>query len=314
MSETHELATPLLRIFAEVARRGSFTAAAEALGYTQSAVSRQVSALEQQAGVPLFDRLPRGVRLTEGGRVLLGHADAVLERLDTARRELTGLREVSTGRLRIGAFASADAALVPRAIAAFRRAHPGVAVSLREGLSPTLIALLHDGEVDLAVLSTAFGEAPHHLDLVKLRDDFMMVALPPGHRLAHRRTLRLTELADEDWIAASTRPEETLISSCLRSGFRPRVGFVARDWMAKLGFVAAGLGVTLVPTLAAGAVRPDVVVVPLDKRDLPVREVHAATVRGLPPSAAARAFLRLLRREAATADGHPLPGATGRTP
>lgn len=99
-----------------------------------------------------------------------------------------------------------------------------------------------------------------------------------------------------------------MISSCLRTGFQPRVGFVARDWMAKLGLVAAGLGITLVPTLAADAVRADVAVVPLDRRDLPVREVHAALARGLTPSPAAHAFLELLKERSAALTAAASPG------
>ncbi|MGW6915801.1 LysR family transcriptional regulator [Kitasatospora sp. NPDC054939] len=299
MPTTHEFSTPLLRVFAEVARLGSFTAAAGSLGYTQSAVSRQIGALEEEAGMPLFDRLARGVRPTEAGRRLLAHAEAVLDRLDTARRDLADLRGLTAGRLRIAAFATADAALVPQTIAVFRRRHPGITVSLREGLTPDLVAMLLDGEADLGVLSTAFGQVPGGLELHKLCDDFLLVALPPGHRLAGRRTVRLAELAEEHWIAGSTRPEETLISACLRTGFQPRVEYVARDWMAKLGFVAAGLGITLVPALAARAVRPDVTVVPLDPGDLPRREVHAATASGLTPSPAALAYLQLLKEHAA---------------
>ncbi|TQF02918.1 LysR family transcriptional regulator [Kitasatospora acidiphila] len=308
MPTTHDFSTPLLRVFVEVARLGSFTAAGASLGYTQSAISRQVSALEEEAGSVLFDRLPRGVQPTEAGRRLLVHASAVLERIATAQQELRQLRELDIGRLRVAAFATAEAALVPQTIAAFRRAHPGVSVTLEEGLTPALVGMLTDGSVDLAVLSTAFGEVPEGVELHKLADDFMLVALPAGHRLAGRRRLRLAELADEDWIAASTRPEETLISSCLRTGFQPRVGFVARDWMAKLGLVAAGLGITLVPTLAADAVRADVAVVPLDRRDLPVREVHAALARGLTPSPAAHAFLKLLKERSAALTAAAGPG------
>ncbi|HWO68251.1 MAG TPA: LysR family transcriptional regulator, partial [Umezawaea sp.] len=103
MPRPHDFSTSLLGVFVEVARLGSFTAAAAELDYTQSAVSRQISALEDEAGAVLFDRLPRGVRLTEPGRRLLGHAQAVLEHLGTARRELADLRELATGRLRVGA-------------------------------------------------------------------------------------------------------------------------------------------------------------------------------------------------------------------
>ncbi|GAA3437523.1 LysR family transcriptional regulator [Kutzneria kofuensis] len=292
MPDAHELSSGLLRVFVEVARLGSFTAAGNRLGYTQSAISRQISALEDEAGTPLFDRLPRGVRPTEPGRRLLLHAEAVLDRLEAARRELADLRELATGRLRVGAFATADASLVPKAIAAFRAAYPAVTVTLTEGYTPGLADRLRDGELDVAILS---GDGPFDgLDLRKLRDDTMLVALPAGHRLARRRRVRLVDLADEEWIAGSDRPEETLIRSCLAHGFRPRIGFVARDWLAKQGFVAAGVGITLIPSIAAESVRPDICLVQLHPDEVPVRAVHAATSAGVALSPATRAFLDII--------------------
>lgn len=294
MLTQHDLSTPLLRVFVTVAAYGSFTAAAPVLGYTQSAVSRQISTLEDEAGTALFDRLPRGVRLTEPGRRLLAHAQAVLDRLDAARQELTDLRELATGRLRVGAFATADAALIPRAIATFQRRYPDVQVSLREGFTSGLLELLGAGEADVAVVSYPGVQHLDGFDLRKIRDDFMYVALPPDHRLARKRQVRLTDLQDEDWIAGSSQPEDTLISACLRNGFRPRIGFVARDWMAKQGFVAAGIGITLVPSLAAEAVRPDIKLVRIRPDDLPPRQVYTAVISGLTPSPAARTFLEIL--------------------
>ncbi|MFC0540215.1 LysR family transcriptional regulator [Kutzneria chonburiensis] len=292
MPDAHELSSGLLRVFVEVARLGSFTAAGTRLGYTQSAISRQISALEDEAGTPLFDRLPRGVRPTEPGRRLLPHAEAVLDRLEAARRELADLRELATGRLRVGAFATADASLVPKAIAAFRAACPAVVVTLTEMYTPGLVGRLRDGELDVAILS---GDGPFDgLDLRKLRDDTMLVALPAGHRLARRRRVRLIDLADEEWIAGSDRPEQTLISSCLANGFRPRIGFVARDWLAKQGFVAAGVGITLIPSIAAESVRPDIALVQLHPDEVPVRAVHAATPAGVALSPATRAFLDIV--------------------
>jgi DNA-binding transcriptional LysR family regulator len=292
MPDTHELSSGLLRVFVEVARLGSFTAAGTRLGYTQSAISRQISALEDEAGTPLFDRLPRGVRPTEPGRRLLLHAEAVLDRLEAARRELADLRELATGRLRVGAFATADASLVPKAIAAFRAAYPAVTVTLTEAYTPGLARRLREGELDVAVLS---GDGPFEgLDLRKLCDDTMLVALPAGHRLARRRRVRLVDLADEEWIAGSDRPEDTLISSCLARGFRPRLGFVARDWLAKQGFVAAGVGITLIPSIAAESVRPDIALVQLHPDEVPVRAVHAATPAGVALSPATRAFLDMI--------------------
>lgn len=290
----------LYEVFLRVARLASFTAAARSLGYTQSAVSRQIQTLEDEWGAALFDRLPRGVRLTEAGRVLLPHAEAVGERLRTARAELDALRTLGAGRLRIGSFSTADAALLPRALAAFRARHPAVALTRTEGPSAKHLALLSAGELDLAVVAETSGRPPRDCTPHHLLDERMYVALPGGHRLAGRTGLRLAELADEEWIAAGTRPEETLMHSALAGGFRPRAGFVAADWIAKQGFVAAGLGVTLVPELAASSVRPDLVLVPLHPQDAPRRGVYAATPRGIAPSPAAAALLTLLKE---TADG-----------
>ncbi|GAB2842104.1 LysR family transcriptional regulator [Streptomyces deserti] len=297
-----ELSTVWLRVFLEVARQGSFTVAARTLGWTQSAVSRQISSLEAAlGGAPLFDRLPRGVRLTEAGRILVPHAEAVAAALHGARRDLAALREAAGGRLRFGAFATADAALVPRALAAFRARHPHVRVTREEGLTPALLDRLTAGHLDLAVVSTT-GRAPletyalHHL-----LDESLYVAVPAGHPLAGRDSpVRLGEFADAEWISGSPRPEGTLLDAALRQGFRPRVAHVVGEWTAKQGYVAAGLGVTLVPALAAGSVRPDVALLRVLDEDAPARAVYAATVRGRSRTPAATAFLGALREAAAT--------------
>jgi DNA-binding transcriptional LysR family regulator len=275
-----------LTAFREVAVHGSITSAAKSLRYTQSAVSRQIATLEESLGTALFDRGSRGVRLTEAGRMLLEHAEAVLDRLETARRNLSALRGLNCGRLRIGAFATAEAVLVPRAMAAFRADHPDVELSLSDGVSAAQVARLRAGELDVAVLNVHDGQSADVAGLVlrHLLDDPILVALPADHRLAHRRAVRLAELADETWIAGSTAIEDTLIGACLRSGFRPRVHYVVPEWTAKQGLVAAGLGVTLLPGLGLGTVRPDIVVKRL--RAEPSRTIFAATAEGTsgPPS------------------------------
>lgn len=299
MTEPHDFPAAWLRVFTEVARVGSFTAAGRALGYTQSAVSRQISALEAESGVPLFDRLPRGVRLTEAGATLLPHAEAVLGRLAAARRDLTALRELTAGRVRVGAFATAQVSLVPRAFTAYRRRHPKVTVTVEEGLTGRLVARLLAGDLDLAVVSTTGSASFEGLDLVPLLRDRMVVALPAGHPLAGREAIGLAELADEEWLAGSARPEDTLMAHCLRIGFRPRISLVVADWLAKQGFVAEGLGITLVPSLAVAAVRPDIALVPLLPDQVPVREVYAASCRDLHRTAATEAFLAVLTETAA---------------
>lgn len=303
-----DVSTVWLRAFLEVARQGSFTLAARTLGWTQSAVSRQISALESAlGGAPLFDRLPRGVRLTEAGRVLVPHAQTVTEALHGAGRELAALREVAGGRLRFGAFATADAALVPHALAAFRARHPRVRLTREEGFTPALLDRLTAGHLDLAVVSTT-GRAPlEPYDLHHLLDESLYVAVPTTHELAGGGPVRLGRLADADWISGSARPEGTLLDAALRQGFRPRVAHVVAEWTAKQGYVAAGLGVTLVPALAAESVRPDIALLPVLDEGAPARAVYAATARGRTAAPAAEAFVRALREAAERIPGQ-IPG------
>ncbi|MFE2849937.1 LysR family transcriptional regulator [Streptomyces lavendulae] len=298
MTDSHGL----YEVFLRVARDGSFTAAAQGLGYTQSAVSRQIQALEEEWGTALFDRLPRGVRLTEAGRLLLPHAEGMRGRLRAARAELDALRSLGGGMLRIGAFAAADVSLVPRTMAAFGERYPDVTVVHTEGPTAKHVGLLAEGGLDMAVLSTPDGVPLPGPQLHHLLDEPMYVALPRAHRFAGRALLRLVELADEQWIEGDVRPEQTLLAPALAGGFRPRVAFRVNDWTAKQGFVAAGLGITVLPALAAGAVRSDVVLVPVDPADLPCRKIYAGTPRGLGHSPAVSGFLELLRTTA-TAGG-----------
>ncbi|MGW4942228.1 LysR family transcriptional regulator [Actinoplanes sp. NPDC004185] len=292
--------TQSLEVFVAVARGKSFTRAARSLGYTQSAVSRQIAVLEKDLGADLFDRLPRGVELTEQGRTLLPHAEAMLDRLHTAQRDLDSLRDIGGGRLRVGAFPTAVAALVPRALAAFRTAYPQAELSLVEGLTPRLLDRLAEGEADLAVVS-APPDRPldaTRFDLHHLLDEQLLVAVPPGHPLADRHTVRLADLAGDPFIAGSATAEETLLRATRPSGFHPRIDIVAAEWTGKLGCVAAGLGVALVPALAVRATPADLVLLRLHPDDASVRRIFAATARRPTPTVVH--MLSLLRQIAAT--------------
>ncbi|MFI1991809.1 LysR family transcriptional regulator [Actinoplanes sp. NPDC020271] len=292
--------TQLLDVFRTVARLGSITAAAQRLKFTQSAVSRQIAALEAEVGARLLDRLPRGVALTEHGRALLPHAEALLDRLTSARQAVDDLDALHAGRLRVGAFATAVAALVPRALSSFRDAFPGVALSLVEGFSPALLEQLTAGDLDVAVVSTVPSGPPDpsRFDLHHLVGERMLVAVPRSHRLARRRTVRLAELADEPFIANSTRPEETLLAA---TGFRPRIDFTVAEWTGKFGCVAAGLGVTLVPSLAARSIPADIALLRVHADDAPVRQVYAATPAGRSRPPAVDRFVEHLDTAARTA-------------
>jgi DNA-binding transcriptional LysR family regulator len=290
--------TTMLRAFQEVARRGSFTAAADALRYTQSAVSRQVSALEDEVGAVLFDRVPRrGVRLTDAGQSLLPHAEAVLERLEAAQRDIAALARLDAGQLRVGAFPTANAELIPRALAAFQAQHPQVAPTLVEGISPRQLSRLAAGDLHIAVVS-AGARIPLEaagIDLEHLMDEPMLVALPASHRLATRRSLRLSELAAESWIVGDRTVQDPLLTLAPELAERGRIEFVAREWTAKQGLVAAGFGVTLVPALAASTVRSGVQLVALHGDDAPARAVYAATAAGIAAPPVVDAFLKVLR-------------------
>jgi DNA-binding transcriptional LysR family regulator len=291
-----------MRVLREVAASGSFTGAAESLGYTQSAVSRQVAALEAAAGTPLFDRGARGVQLTQAGAALLRHATTVLDQVEQARRELEGLSPAAGGRLRVGTFPTAAAALVPRTLAGFRERWPAIDVSLRDGSSPSHLRRLGSGRADVAVISILPGgrqPADRRVALSHLADDPLLLAVGRGHRLARRRSVDIDDLARETWVAATPKADDTFLGAWQWAEWKPNVGFVAREWTAKLGLVASNLGVTLVPGLAADAVRPDVALVRI-RSERPVnRAIFVATRSASAPTGSLSNFIELLHETAA---------------
>jgi DNA-binding transcriptional LysR family regulator len=287
-----------LRVLREVAARGSFSAAADALAYTQSAVSQQIAALEREAGTVLVDRNARGVRMTEAGHALVRHADVILARLADAEAELEAIAGVRGGRLRLVSFPTAGATIAPRAIARFRERFPGVEVTLEPREPHEGLECLKSGECDIA-LTVEAGFEPirdkaierHHL-----LDDPMYVLLPAGHRAAGKSRLRLADMAEDAWIMGVTGacPDGLILErACQAAGFEPRVAFQSDDYVAIQGFVAAGVGVCLIPDLALVAVRDDVVIRPLRGRP-PTRHVLAATLAGGFVSPAAAAMLEIL--------------------
>lgn len=295
-----------MRVLREVAQRGSFSAAAEALAYTQSAVSQQIAALEREAGVKLVERSARGVRLTEAGSIVVGHADAILARLADAEAELEALAGLRGGRLRLAAFPSAGASVMPRAIAVFRERHPAVDLTLQPAEPEDGVALLRAGEVDLALtIASTFDEGTcaygSGITEQHLLDDPMYVILPETHALAHRRSLRLADLADEQWMLGSTGtcPDATIfLRSCQAAGFEPRIAFASNDYPSIQGFVAAGMGLAFVPDLALINLRDDVVVRSLGARP-PVRRIMVASLQGSYCSPAREAMLEVLVEVAA---------------
>ena len=286
-----------MRVLREVAARGSFSAAAEALSFTQSAVSQHVAALEREAGTQLVERRRSGVRLTEAGRVLVGHADAILARIESAEEDLAALAGLRGGRLRLMSFQSGGATLAPRAVAAFHERHPQVELSMLEAEPDEAGERLRAGDVDLALVydheSTPGLLAPG-LELCHLLDDRYDAILPADHELAGRARLSLADLAGEQWVASTSlcgcrQITETM---CREAGFEPRVAFEADDTMAAQALVAAGVGVALLPELALTTLHPGVVARRLV--NAPARRIWAARLEGAYASPASDAMLHTL--------------------
>ena len=287
-----------LKVLTEVVGRGSFSAAAEALSYTQSAVSQAIARLEAETGTTLVVRDRQGVRPTAAGATLVEHAEAIFGQIDAAETDLAAVLGVRIGRLRMASFPSAGATLMPLAIATFRQRHPDVSLTLAEDEPEEIAPRLRAGEFDLALLFEFPGvrERPGAgLRTVGLLDDPMHVALPAAHPLAEKPALSLADLRDQQWVqtSASSPCARHVVRSCLAAGFEPHVTFESDDYETVQGLVAAGVGVALIPRLALTRVRPGIVVRELAPRS-PERKVVAATASGPGVAPAAKTMIRVL--------------------
>lgn len=246
-----------LLIFRAVARAGSISAAARELGWTQPAVSQHLRALERSSGCALLLRGAGGVELTEPGRVLLARADALAVQLHMAEEELADLTSLRRGRVRLAAYPSAAATLVPRAVAGLRARNPEVDVELTEAEPPEALALLSAGDADLALVFSYDDPPPDSSGLVRrsLGEEPVSLVVAADHPLARRRRLGLAELAEEPWIVGCERCRAHAVQVCAEAGFEPTVRHVSDDYVVVQNLVAVGLGVTLLPRSALEAYR-----------------------------------------------------------
>ncbi|WP_137293998.1 LysR family transcriptional regulator [Nocardioides dongxiaopingii] len=251
-------------IFRAVARAGSISAAARDLGWTQPAVSQHLARLEREAGGPLLLRGPGGVTLTGAGAALLRRADVVAAELHAAAEELAALTHLRAGRVRLVAFPSAAATVVPDAIGALAAAHPEVEVGLEEAEPPEALVAVAAGDADLALVF-GYDGAPVGLGTLTWRpllDEAVHLVLPPGRRAPGRGGL--ATLAAEDWIGGCVRCRTHLVDCCEAVGFTPTIRHTTDDYVVVQNLVARGLGVTALPESALTAYRhPDVQVLAL---------------------------------------------------
>ncbi len=294
----------LLRVFREVALRGSFSSAAEALAYTQPAVSQQIGRLERQVGTRLIDREPKGLRLTPAGDVVLRHTERLLAQIAEANAELSDLAKGTRGHVRIGSMATATGTFVSRAISRFRRDAQGIEVELQVEFPPDAVELVRRGDLEIAISqASGFGPDPDTsgLHVEHLLDDELYAVLPTDHPLATRRTVAIAELAADPLVLLSlpgTKPGDNVVMRAYReAGVEPEVAHILHDHFAIEGLVAAGMGVALLPLLAFAALRADVAVRPL-RGTPPRRRVLAVTAD--PPAPATQAMVDALRDAAAS--------------
>src|SRR3954467_1981787 len=298
-----------LRVLQEVVTRGSFSAAVDSLHLSKSSVSQQIATLEREVGVPLLERTTEGPKLTTAGEALMTHGDAVMCRLEEAERELAQIAGLEGGRLRLSSFPTASATLMTRALSLFRQRFPKVELEFTEAETEDAFPALKRGDFDLAVI---FDYPAFPLDFSRdveaemIYEEPMRVALPPGHPLAAAKSVRIEDLAGEDWLcgAMPSSCRFQVINLCREAGFEPRITFQSEDYGVIKGFVAGGLGVSILPELAGGHPGIELRAVRGQK---PVRRVWAVTRESDVRSPAADEMLGILREVCRTyRDEHTL--------
>jgi DNA-binding transcriptional LysR family regulator len=274
-----------LRVLAAVAAHGSVTKAAKQLQYAQPSVSHHLARLEAETGARLVQRVGRGIRLTPEGEMLARRATEIIGRVDAAAAELEAMVGLRQGRVRIVGFQSALSTLVPEAVAAMRRDHPGIQLQLVEAHPVSALAMLRAGEVDAAVVFRYEDDLPGDVRGVHLFDDPMyLVSLRAGETLLDHR--------DSAWIAGCERCRQELLAACGAAGFTPEIAYTSDDIIVQQSLIATGLGVTTNPGLALRTHRrADVEVTEIDRP----RRVYLATYGEPPDPPATVAFAAALQ-------------------
>ena len=311
--QSPDLDAHALRVVRAVHETGSITAAAAALGYSQPAVSQQLNRLERRLGLAVVERVGRGVRLTEAGLVLARHAVTVASALDAAAGEIAELQGLRSGLVRLAAFPSASATLVPSLLARMKARHAEISITYLEAEPPEAVSAVRENRADLAITFSYPGDRvdPHRasaqgLRVATLRRDEMLLVLPVGHPLARgapgaidrpavdHAAIDLGDLADENWVAGCPRCRGHLLDLCDRRGFAPRISYETDNVAAVFGLVEAGIGVALLPALAIESVgaRSGVVSRATTGRDH--RTLHAVMAVGAERVPAVAAALRAL--------------------
>lgn len=287
-----------LRTFLTAAAEGSFTGAAKALYMTHSAVSQQMAILEREVGLTLIERSSKGITLTDAGRLLADRATTLLGMMASVETELADLRRTSRG-VRIGAYPTAVADLIPRVLQEFRRRYPETVISFLPFHVNEMPDRLRDGMIHVG-LAWEYNTLPrsigNDIETIHLFDEPMDLLLPTNHGLAGESSIKFEAMADEQWIIRRQPPpyDRVFANLCQGAGFAPKVLFTTDDYQSIHGFVGAGLGVSVVPRLSLQVRHADVVAVPIDAAPL-ARRVMILTMAEAPITDETNKLFEVLR-------------------
>lgn len=293
-----------LRYVVAVARTGTFSRAAEQCHISQPSLSQQVQKLEEELGERLFDRMKREAKLTSHGEAFLRRAVRILEEVDAAKREATDARDLLRGALTIGVLPTIAPYLLPGVMAEFVDKFPGVEVVVQEDTTARLLKLAHGYEIDLALASLPIAD--ERFEVRELFAEELLLALPPGHALTRKRTLNVTDLDGERLIVMKEGHclGDQVLGFCERRDWKPAISFRSAQLETIQAMVSSGLGVSLIPAMAANREREDLPEYRSLQRPSPERKIVAMWPRQRPPGRAANEFLKLIPGIGRTAAGN----------
>ena len=283
-----------LRYVVAVARAGNFSRAAEQCHVAQPSLSQQIQKLEDELGGRLFDRMKREVKLTSHGEVFLRRAIRILEEVDAAKREAADAQDLLRGTLTIGVLPTIAPYLLPAALAEFTKKFHGVEIIVHEDTTTRLLKLAHGYEIDFALVSQPIQD--ERLEVRQLFTEELLLALPPGHPLARKRSVTVADLAGESLIVMKEGHclGDQVLDFCDRRDVKPKISFRSAQLETVQALVAAGLGISLIPVMAMQSERGDLPEYRSLQSPKPQRKIVAAWPKQRPPGRAANEFLKMV--------------------
>ncbi len=288
-----------LKYVVAVARRLSFTKAAESLVVAQPALSQQIGALERELGVRLFERTNRRVALTDAGRAFVSRAERILADAESIVEDMTSYAGGLRGRVVVGTYQSFAEYMLPKLLGRFHAGHPGIEVALREGMADELLLGLRTGAIDVFIgdLSETGSEPAQEFNHVPLYEDELSIAVAASHPLASRRSVRIEELRDEAFVIfrPGSQMTQRLNALARAAGFAPRIAFESVDSLTVRSLVAERLGVALYPRTLGNTPGPNIALISLAPE--PLRRRMSLVTRKAPLTPSADRFVTFIREE-----------------